>query len=68
MLDVHLGGECGVPYFHRFDMPYNLSQTYTGQYGRGPFTPAWYSYDHGPVHFLTYSTEYDFDAGSPQYE
>ena len=27
----------------------------------------WYSYDHGPIHFLAYSTERDYAPGSPQY-
>ncbi len=27
-----------------------------------------YSFDHGPVHFLQYSTEVDFAPGSPQHE
>lgn len=39
----------------------------------GPFVgtdiaPLWYSYDHGPIHFLVYSTELDFYPGSPQYK
>ncbi|KAK9804531.1 hypothetical protein WJX73_005386 [Symbiochloris irregularis] len=68
--NIDSGGECGIPYFARFDMPYNTTQQWTNQWERpGPSSgAAWYSYDHGPIHFVTYSTEYDFNAGSPQYE
>ena len=38
------GGECGVPYELRTGMP-----------AAGRDRP-WYSFDHGPVHFLQYST------------
>ncbi len=27
----------------------------------------WYSFDFGPIHFLQYSTEVPFDAGSEQF-
>jgi len=43
------GGECGVPYDLRFHMP-----------GTDRDMP-WYSYDHGPVHFVVISSEHDFD-------
>jgi len=29
---------------------------------------AWYSFDFGPIHFLQYSTEHDFEIGSQQYK
>eukprot|EP01117_Protostelium_nocturnum_P005141 TRINITY_DN1866_c0_g1_i1.p1 TRINITY_DN1866_c0_g1~~TRINITY_DN1866_c0_g1_i1.p1 ORF type:complete len:569 (+),score=151.58 TRINITY_DN1866_c0_g1_i1:237-1943(+) len=48
------GGECGVPYYKRFPMP-----TPT------PDQP-WYSFESGPVHFVTMSTEHDFTVGSLQ--
>ena len=50
------GGECGVPYEHRFKMP----------------TPAmdqpWWSLNYGPIHFTMMSTEHDFQVGSKQYD
>ncbi|RMZ57116.1 hypothetical protein APUTEX25_002348 [Auxenochlorella protothecoides] len=49
------GGECGVPYAARTGMP-----------TAGPDRP-WYSFDHGPIHFLQYSTEHAFEEGSPQH-
>lgn len=48
-------------------MPYNASNSWIDGYGRS-HGPQWYSYDHGPVHFLTYSTEFDFAPGSVQYQ
>lgn len=47
------GGECGVPYSSRFDMP-----------NKG----YWYSFEAGPVHFTIMSTEHDFCEGSEQYK
>ncbi|CAK0782920.1 hypothetical protein CVIRNUC_006115 [Coccomyxa viridis] len=49
------GGECGVPYDKRFPMPLP-----------GP-DKEWYSFDHGPMHFLQFSTEHDFSPGSEQF-
>jgi len=49
-------GECGVPYEHRFRMPT------TG------VDKPWYSFETGPVHFLTMSTEHSFDAKSEQFK
>ena len=47
--------ECGIAYVRRSRMP----------------TPAedkhWYSFDFGPIHFLQYSTEHAFHAGSEQH-
>jgi hypothetical protein len=31
-------------------------------------SPEWFSFKHGPVHFLHISTEVDFAPGSPQFE
>lgn len=49
------GGECGVAYSTRLSMPQP--------------SPAeqWYSFDHGPIHFLQLASEQPFGAGSPQY-
>ncbi|PRP76247.1 putative Nucleotide pyrophosphatase/phosphodiesterase [Planoprotostelium fungivorum] len=49
------GGECSVPYSHRYSHPNN----------GGDF---WYSFDMGPVHFLIFSTEHNFTEKSEQYE
>jgi len=49
------GGECGVPYTKRFPMPL-VNDT----------VKSWYSFDLGPVHFLSFSTEEDYTAGSEQ--
>jgi hypothetical protein len=49
------GGECGVTYTHRFRMPPPAARD-----------APWYSFDAGPVHFITVSTEHDLSAESPQ--
>ncbi|RWR73001.1 Phosphoesterase domain-containing protein [Cinnamomum micranthum f. kanehirae] len=59
------GGECGVPYSFRFNMPGNSS------FATGTSSPAtqnlYYSFDAGVVHFVYMSTETDFLTGSDQY-
>ncbi|GAM17475.1 hypothetical protein SAMD00019534_006500 [Acytostelium subglobosum LB1] len=50
------GGECGVPYYYRYNMP-----------GYGENADNWYSYEVGPIHFTQMSGEHDFLIGSPQY-
>ncbi|GMH45633.1 hypothetical protein BSKO_13590 [Bryopsis sp. KO-2023] len=50
------GGECGVAYERHLKMPQP-----------GPDKP-WYSFEMGPVHFLTFSGEHDFLPGSEQYQ
>eukprot|EP00268_Persea_americana_P063700 TRINITY_DN8292_c0_g2_i1.p1 TRINITY_DN8292_c0_g2~~TRINITY_DN8292_c0_g2_i1.p1 ORF type:complete len:642 (-),score=83.02 TRINITY_DN8292_c0_g2_i1:437-2362(-) len=59
------GGECGVPYSLRFNMPGNSS------FSTGTSSPAtrnlYYSFDAGVVHFVYISTETDFLPGSDQY-
>ncbi|KAL4435011.1 hypothetical protein ABPG77_003836 [Micractinium sp. CCAP 211/92] len=52
---IDSGGECGVPYEHRFPMP-----------SAGRDQP-WYSFEHGPVHFTVMSTEHFFGPGSQQH-
>ncbi|KAK4430061.1 putative inactive purple acid phosphatase 2 [Sesamum alatum] len=60
------GGECGVPYSLRFNMPGNSSEP-TGT--RAPATRnLYYSFDLGVVHFVYFSTETNFLSGSKQYE
>ncbi|PPD98063.1 hypothetical protein GOBAR_DD04930 [Gossypium barbadense] len=60
------GGECGVPYSLRFNMPGNSSEP-TGT--RAPATRnLYYSFDMGPVHFVYMSTETNFLQGSSQYD
>ncbi|XVF43200.1 hypothetical protein PTKIN_Ptkin02bG0021500 [Pterospermum kingtungense] len=60
------GGECGVPYSFRFNMPGNSSEP------TGTHAPAtrnlYYSFDMGPVHFVYMSTETNFLSGSNQYK
>ncbi|KAL6983386.1 prolyl aminopeptidase [Sarracenia purpurea var. burkii] len=59
------GGECGVPYSLRFNMPGNSSEP-TGT--RVPATRnLYYSFDMGAVHFVYISTETNFLPGSSQY-
>jgi len=48
------GGECGVPYNNLFNMP-----------GPVGVNNLWYSVDYGSIHFVFFSTEHDFTAGSP---
>lgn len=59
------GGECGVPYSLRFNMPGNSSEP------TGTVAPAtqnlYYSFDMGVVHFVYISTETNFLPGSNQY-
>ncbi len=50
------GGECGVAYERRLQMP------------RSAEDKPWYSFDFGPIHFLQYSTEHVFAKGQPQVE
>lgn len=60
------GGECGVPYSLKFNMPGNSSES-TGS--RAPPTRnLYYSFDYGVVHFVYLSTETNFLKGSKQYE
>ncbi|KAL5723063.1 prolyl aminopeptidase [Ranunculus cassubicifolius] len=60
------GGECGVPYSLKFNMPGNSSVP-TGS--RAPATRnLYYSFDEGVVHFVYMSTETDFLPGSIQYD
>lgn len=51
------GGECGIPYSLRFNMPGAADETKN----------LWYSFNQGPVHFVFMSSEHDFVANSPQY-
>lgn len=59
------GGECGVPYSLKFNMPGNSSVPTAS---RAPATRnLYYSFDVGAVHFVYMSTETDFLPGSNQY-
>ena len=51
------GGECGIPTHYRYRMP-TPDPVEEGKY--------WYSFNHGPVHYIQYSTELDYGAGSEQ--
>ncbi|XP_059655727.1 probable inactive purple acid phosphatase 2 [Cornus florida] len=60
------GGECGVPYSLRFNMPGDSSES-TGNHA--PATRnLYYSFDMGSVHFVYISTETNFLQGSTQYK
>jgi hypothetical protein len=50
------GGECGVSYSTRLQMP------------RPSFDDTWWSRDIGAVHYLSISTEHSFAPGSSQYD
>ena len=54
-LAVLTGGECGVPFWQRFFMPTGPIKWVDAQSQRR--SPEWYSFDHGPIHFLQISTE-----------
>ncbi|KAF5449545.1 hypothetical protein F2P56_029978 [Juglans regia] len=59
------GGECGIPYSLKFNMPGNSSEP-TGT--RAPATRnLYYSFNMGAVHFVYMSTETNFLPGSNQY-
>ncbi|GAA0165530.1 phosphatase [Lithospermum erythrorhizon] len=60
------GGECGVPYSFRFNMPGDSSES-TGSHVPNTRN-LYYSVDMGPVHFVYMSTETNFLPGSKQYE
>lgn len=63
------GGECGVSYATYF--PFSVqkgSLKKRGNMVQGPVEGAWYSYNHGAVHFTVMSTEHNMTVGSPQYE
>ncbi|KAL5987316.1 hypothetical protein ACLOJK_038481 [Asimina triloba] len=59
------GGECGVPYSLRFNMPGNSSLP-TGTHSPNTRN-LYYSFDAGVVHFVYMSTETNFLPGSDQY-
>lgn len=59
------GGECGVPYSLRFNMPGNSSELTATN---APATRnIYYSFDVGVVHFVYLSTETNFLEGSSQH-
>uniref|UniRef100_A0A1J3G7S3 Purple acid phosphatase n=1 Tax=Noccaea caerulescens TaxID=107243 RepID=A0A1J3G7S3_NOCCA len=60
------GGECGVPYSVKFNMPGNSSEA-TGMVKGPQSRNLYYSYDMGSVHFVYISTETDFLKGGKQY-
>nr|AAM16285.1 truncated putative purple acid phosphatase [Arabidopsis thaliana] len=60
------GGECGVPYSVKFNMPGNSTEA-TGMVKGPQSRNLYYSYDMGSVHFVYISTETDFLKGGKQY-
>jgi hypothetical protein len=59
------GGECGVPYRHRFPLPRSARDPQAAALSNPPF---WYSFDYGPAHFVVLSSEHRVDLDSPQYQ
>ena len=55
-MSLPAGGEAGYPYELRLKMPTPTQRQ------------EWYSFNHGPVHFIQTSTEQPFGAGSPQWQ
>lgn len=55
-----------MPFIERFDLPYDTSMPWWDDMGVKR-NPLWYSFDQGPIHFLSFTTELDFSPGSPQY-
>jgi hypothetical protein len=51
------GGEAGFATFQRYAGPSG---------GSGGLAPFWYSFDVGSVHFVLFSSEHDYSAGSAQ--
>ena len=47
------GGECGIPYEYRFDMPYPTGEgaTFTADNGKN-YSSLWYSFDQGPGRWM----------------
>lgn len=60
------GGECGVPYSMKFNMPGNSSFSIGTSFRS--IKNLYYSINVGVVHFLFYSTETDFQLGGNQYD
>ncbi|KAI3744450.1 hypothetical protein L1987_57531 [Smallanthus sonchifolius] len=60
------GGECGVPYSLKFNMPGNSSESTKSR--APPTRNLYYSFDFGVVHFVYLSTETNFLKGSEQYK
>jgi hypothetical protein len=54
------GGECGVPYDHRFLMTRHDNAKYPDR--------LYYSFDLGFAHYIVINTEHNFTVGSPQYQ
>lgn len=55
-----------MPFWQRFFMPTGPIKWVDAQSQRR--SPEWFSFKHGPIHFLHISTEVDFAPGSPQFE
>eukprot|EP00929_Paragymnodinium_shiwhaense_P032449 TRINITY_DN17977_c0_g1_i1.p1 TRINITY_DN17977_c0_g1~~TRINITY_DN17977_c0_g1_i1.p1 ORF type:complete len:613 (+),score=81.11 TRINITY_DN17977_c0_g1_i1:109-1947(+) len=69
------GGECGIPYRRRFQMPEGTSSIAAAhaaarkpQEAKPMDFDAWYSFDSGVVHIAVLSIEHDFSNGSTQHK
>ncbi|VFQ64511.1 unnamed protein product [Cuscuta campestris] len=65
------GGQCGVPFSFRFNMPGNSSESNGAMASMGGMASMtrnlYYSFDMGVIHFVYISTETNFLPGSDQY-
>ncbi|KAK9834311.1 hypothetical protein WJX81_005574 [Elliptochloris bilobata] len=59
-------GECGVIYQKRFPMPGTTFAPNASAQGANNGV-SWYSYNYGPIHFLSYDSEVPYDVGTPQH-
>ena len=60
------GGECGIPFLHRYYTPANKRLLASVNKTTGPTSAQYYSFDRGPVHFLLLDTEMPSNPGSEQ--
>ncbi|DBB06443.1 TPA: hypothetical protein ACH3X1_012001 [Trebouxia sp. C0004] len=61
------GGESGIVTTRRFPMPYAQPNLPVSTIQQGGSNADWYSYNYGPIHMISLSTELDYSPGSAQY-
>jgi len=52
----------------QFDFAAYLNRSVMPEQGTGPLSRFYYSFDWGPVHFLSFSTEHTFETGGEQWQ
>ena len=63
------GGECGIVYSRRQNMPPQPGQSNPGMVSAGSWgLRSYYSFDYGPIHFLQYDSESPFALGTLQHQ